>query len=71
MCSDSIGRPIVITLCGYEDNGNEDYWVTHYLNTREAPILEINPEVILVNLNSEKGGDNSVENDYSVTQEGQ
>jgi hypothetical protein len=71
LCSDSIGRPIVITLCGYEDNGNEDYWVTHYLNTREAPILEINPEVILVNLNSEKGGDNSVENDYSVTQEGQ
>lgn len=72
LCRDSIGRPIVITLCGYEDNGNEDYWVTHYLNTKDAPLLEINPSAFLVNLKSDEGGDIDVYNtNLAVTQEGQ
>lgn len=71
LCRDGVGRPVVATLCGYEDNGNEDYWITHYLNTREAPVLNVNPDAVEVFLNSEKGGDSSVENNLTVTQEGQ
>nr|DAY12444.1 MAG TPA: hypothetical protein [Caudoviricetes sp.] len=71
LCRDGLGRPIVITLCGYEDDGREDYWVTHYLNTKEAPKLEVNPDAFIINSNFEKGGDDSVASDFTASQKGQ
>lgn len=36
ICQDSIGREVIITFKDFNDKGDPEYWVTHYLNKKAS-----------------------------------
>lgn len=40
LCQDSIGRPILISHKGYQDNAMPEYWVTQYCNKKACKTIK-------------------------------
>ena len=40
LCQDNVGRKVLATYKGKDNNGNDEYWVTQYLNEKATTHLE-------------------------------